>query len=475
MLKRIILLVGLWLAASLAVAAEAGKVIFVAGDVRADTHALTLGAAVNEGELLSTGMDGYVYIQTIDDGLFILRPKTQARIAAYHVDKVNPANTRVKLELLSGVARSQSGKAVKLARQNFRFNTPVAAIGVRGTDFTVFTDEQTSRVSVMSGAITISGFSDGCLREGAGPCEGTASRELSASQKGQVLQIKRGQAAAQLMTGAALSPDALVPPRADEPQAKPAATVPTADAEQNIDPKKMAAIQQQVKPPAPTPGGGQETPPVTTPVTPPPVIVDNPGNGGGTGTQPGTTPPVVTDPGTPPVPARPDQAIVWGRFAAIAGQPAQIDLTAQASAGAQLINLKGNFALLRTDGAPYTAPEHGSVAFALKQSEAYIYSDNVTVGPVKAQLENGQLSFDFDKRKFATSFDLVNQAERFKMSALGSVASDGRFSIDGLYAPGNNMSVDGVLSNANGGSAAYLFQGRLEDGRTASGATYWAR
>jgi hypothetical protein len=122
--------------------------------------------------MLSTGGDGFIYIKTVDNGLFILRPATQARIAAYHVDAKNPANTHVKFELLSGVARSKSGDAVKQARQNFRFNTPVAAIGVRGTDFTVFTDNDTSRVAVISGGVVVSGFSGACRPEGAGPCEG---------------------------------------------------------------------------------------------------------------------------------------------------------------------------------------------------------------------------------------------------------------------------------------------------------------
>jgi hypothetical protein len=470
MLIRNIIAAGLWVAAGLASAAEAGKVIFVAGAVNADTHALALGAAVNEGELLTTGKDGYVYIKTIDDGLFILRPNTKARIAAYHVDKVNPANTRVKLELMSGVARSQSGKAVKLARQNFRFNTPVAAIGVRGTDFTVFTDDLTSRVAVLSGGITISGFGDGCAREGSGPCEGASSRDLSASQKGQLLQIRRGQAAAQLVSGASLSPDNVAPPRADEPVAKP--TAPVAAAEPYVEPRKVAELEQQVKTTPPVTPGTPNPPPVTVP----PIVVDKPGP-----VVPPPPPVVVVPPVDPgpvvvvpdPVPAQPESGIVWGRFAAIAGQPAQINLTQQGAANAQLISLKGGFALLRSEGKEYVAPERGSVSFALRESEAYIYSDNLTVAPVKAQLENGQLSFDFDKRKYATSFDLVNNTERFQMRSLGSVAPDGRFSVDDLYAPGNNMSVDGVLSKANGGTAAYLFQGRLDNTRSASGATYW--
>ena len=193
MLRHTLLIACLAVSAQLAHAAEAGKVIFVAGSAKAAERTLVLGAPVSEGELLTTGADGYIYVKTLDDGLFILRPNTRARIATYHVDAKNPANTRIKLELMQGVARSQSGNAVKLARQNFRFNTPVAAIGVRGTDFTVFTNNDVSSVAVISGGITISGFSGGCRPEGTGPCEGATSRELTAAQRGQLLQIQRGQ------------------------------------------------------------------------------------------------------------------------------------------------------------------------------------------------------------------------------------------------------------------------------------------
>ena len=112
-------------------AAEAGKIIFVAGIAHAGDRAAVQGGAVEEGQMLSTGVDGYLYVKTADNGLFILRPQTRARIVAYHVDQQNPANTRVKFELLSGTARSRSGDAVKHARQNFRFNTQIGRASCR--------------------------------------------------------------------------------------------------------------------------------------------------------------------------------------------------------------------------------------------------------------------------------------------------------------------------------------------------------
>lgn len=463
MLRHLLVTTTLALAAQMALAAEAGKVIFVAGKAQVLDRAATEGAAVQEGELLSTGADGFIYIKTIDKGLFILRPNTRARIVAYHVDAKNPANTRIKLELLSGVARSRSGEAVKLARQNFRFNTPVAAIGVRGTDFTVFTDQDTSRVAVISGGVVVSGFAGACRPEGIGPCEGTASRELSASQRGQLLQVQRGQAAPQVMQGGAMSPDQVSPARGDEPMAKAAGSIGTlGGGALDLDPRKVASLQAAV------PGVNQ--PPASAPpdvVGPPPVIVDEPA--------PPADPVVVipepatpVTPVTPPVPVR---AVTWGRFQPVLGQAANLDI-AQAGESGTRVAINPLFAIYRAKtGSDWVVPVNGSAGFSLKASEAYIVED-YTKKTAVASLENGVLNVDFDKKSFTTSFDLLSQAERFNLQSKGTFASDGRLYGENQLVRPTNMNVNGTLTE-NG--AAYLFDARLDPTRTAVGATSWGR
>jgi hypothetical protein len=407
-------------------AAEAGRVIFAAGVTQVAERAGAEGMAVQEGDLLSTGTDGFLYVKTPDNGLFILRPSTRARIAAYHIDKVNPANSRFKLELLAGVARSKSGDAVKLARQNFRFNTPVAAIGVRGTDFTVYHEHDTSRVVVFTGGIIVSGFGGGCRPEGGGPCEGAASRELTAAQRGLLLQVKRGETAPQLLSGAT-GPDQVSPPRSDEP------LTPVLDA------KKSESVAQ-IAPPA-----AQQPPP-------PPVV----------------TPAPVVDVDTPPANPR---ALQWGRWAPLLGEQATTGLVGPA--GAERI-LGGNFVLFRTAGDAYVAPERGSVSFSLKDGQAYIINDDPAKAAVGGAMQNGQLNVDFGARSFTTTFDLVGGGSTYKLYAQGDVASNGRIGNNpGLRPVANNMSVDGFLSNAAGGSAGYIFHSRLDDTRTANGVTYW--
>lgn len=421
-------------------AAEAGKVIFVAGQAKVVDRAATEGAMVQEGELLSTGGDGFIYIKTIDNGLFILRPNTKARIVTYHVDATNPANTRIKLELISGVARSRSGEAVKLARQNFRFNTPVAAIGVRGTDFTVFTDNDTSRVAVLSGGIIMSGFADTCSPDGSGPCEGKASRELSATQRGQSLQVQRGQSAPQLVQAGPLSPDQVSPPRSDEPTAKNGGAT-----EPNLDVRKNASLPELVNQPGLNNGSNNPPPPPT--VTPPPVVETGP--------------------------SVPQRDVLWGRWQEVAGKAP--NFTFDGPAGAERVLTVGNYILFRTPGQDYVAPEKGSIGFALKNSEAYVFNDDKNIAAQLAQIQNGKLNVDFGSATFATSFDLNAAGEIFNLRNSGTVGKDGRLYGGGQFTVPNNMAVDGVLSNANGGTAAYLFQSRLDATRSANGATYWGK
>jgi hypothetical protein len=443
---RSLVFIALACAFQAAQAAEAGKIIFVAGKASVAGQAAVDGTAVQEGQMLSTGADGFLYIKTVDSGLFILRPNTQARIAAYQVDAKNPANTHVKFELLSGVARSKSGTAVKQARQNFRFNTPVAAIGVRGTDFTVFTDNDTSRVAVISGAIVMSGFSGACSPGGAGPCEGGASRELSAAQRGLLLQVQRGQAAPQLLQGSPLSPDQVSPPRADEPLAHGAgAGGGGATGQPNLDAQKTVDLVKVVEKPV------QPVPPPVVVVTPPPV------------------PPVAV------TLALPDRDIVWGRWQVVAGRPPDFNL-AQTKDQNELIALNGNYALFRSLGPDsYVAPNNGSIGFQLKGGEAFMYTDYTPTFRIEtaASLSNGALTVDFGSKSFATSIDVTSGADTFKLQGGGEVTADGRLNGGTPNNQNGVMSLQGLLSKQNGGSAAYIFDSRIDEKRTLNGAAYW--
>lgn len=480
-------------AAQFAHAAEAGKIIFVTGVALAGERAAVEGARVEEGQMLSTGADGYMYVKTADNGLFILRPQTRARIVTYQIDKQNPTNTRVKFELLSGTARSKSGDAVKQARQNFRFNTPVAAIGVRGTDFTVTTDNDTSRVSVFSGGVVVSGFVGSCRPDGAGPCEGGASRELSAAQRGQLVQVTRGQAAPQVLEAGGQSPDQAAPPRPDEPLTKKDADQPKVNVEVAKNIGLNTAIDKVVNPgPAEPTNPPVELPDVETPVVvvPVPETPVTPGPAPTPAPVPETPVPVpVPVPETPvPVPETPvsppplvgvpnpaERFAIWGRWQPVNGDAAPFDFAAQ-EAKNERIALNGYFALFRTPGKEYVAPNNGSVGFSLRSSEAYVMTEygNGIIVTAPATLSNGALNVDFGKRSFNTNMDLTTRSDIVKLRGDGTVSSDGRLLGDAAGRRGY-LNIQGLLTNERGSSstAATIFDGRIDDRRTVNGGATW--
>ena len=442
-------------AAQFAHAADAGKIIFVAGSAKAGDRPAVEGGQVQEGQTLSTGADGYIYVKTADNGLFILRPQTEARIVTYRIDQQNPANTRVKFELIKGTARSKSGDAVKHARQNFRFNTPVAAIGVRGTDFTVVTDNDISRVSVFSGGVVVSGFAGGCRPDGGGPCEGATSRELSAAQRGQLVQVTRGQTA-QVVDESTQGPGQPAPARPDEPLSK---KDDGGEAKVSVEVAKNlglnTAIDAVLKPgagvpvdPAPgNPGAGAPEEP-TGPIVKPPVVV---------------------------VPELPERQAIWGRWQPVGPSAPTLDYSAEGKTN-ELIALNGVFALFRTPGKDYVTPNNGSVGFSLRGSEAFVVTEfgGGVVTTSKASLSNGALKVDFGKRSFNTSMDVITKTDTVRMRGEGTVSGDGRLygSADGRR---GYLNLQGLLSNERGpsGSAATIFDGRIDDRRTVNGAATW--
>lgn len=429
MLRPIVASIAL-LFCGIAQAGEAGRVVFVDGDARVSGKPVTLGDVVNEGDLIQTGIKGHLYIKTIDKGFFILRPSSTGRVVAYQVDAQNPANTRIKLEVDQGVARHISGEAVKDARQNFRMNTPVAAIGVRGTDFTVFTTQDTSRVAVLSGGVVVSPLSEGCKAAGFGPCEGALSKELFASQTGQVLQVSRGQQAVQMLQGSKNSPDNNAPPKGDESKlGNPAGKDGSPRSSNDIDysPVKSGAISQFSR-----------------------AVPDTP-----------ITPPTTAAP------------LVWGRWEAVLGQDKQLDVAALQQTH-NLVATNAYYALMRSKEGTWQRPQQDTMSFALQSAQAVI-TDEATRGVTPASVSNASLQLNFAHSTFATQFDLTSQnSERFKMQSQGQIEPNGTFSATNQFALPNNMNVQGAINQGNA-SAAYLFSSRLDDRRVTNGVTYWTR
>ena len=163
-----------------------GTVSLVLGKATIESGSPTLSRAVKPGsrvrvhDRIVTSTNGHVHIHFVDDALLSVRPDSRLEITRYDYDPARPALSAVKFDLIEGVTRAISGKAAKAARQRFRLNTPIAAIGVRGTDFTVSAKAGSTRALVNEGTIVLAPFSEDCRADAFGPC-GTNSIELSSA------------------------------------------------------------------------------------------------------------------------------------------------------------------------------------------------------------------------------------------------------------------------------------------------------
>ncbi|MGQ0700641.1 MAG: FecR family protein [Panacagrimonas sp.] len=121
----------------------AGTVVFVSGTANAQrgTTAVPLapGVAVLAGDVVMTDAGSFLQMRMDDGALIALKASSQLSIDTYTAPP--PSTTqrggRAVMKLLKGGLRTLTGAIGSLDRQEFELNTPVASIGIRGTDFSL--------------------------------------------------------------------------------------------------------------------------------------------------------------------------------------------------------------------------------------------------------------------------------------------------------------------------------------------------
>lgn len=441
-----------------------GKAVIVHANGARET--VKAGLPVSVGDRVETQGNAHVHIRFVDNELVSVRPLSRLEIERYDYRADDPAASVVKFNLIEGVARAVSGDGAKAARQNFRLNTPVAAIGVRGTDFVVSADELAVRALVNEGAIVVAPFSATCLADALGPCADNSlelsggSRQVALVAAGApapiLLATAGGAGAANLLAGTAVSVGGgnSGSGRDDVPPPKPA----------NTESKSSGVVDLAIKDkdaqlPGPPPG-----PPPAPPPGPPPA------------------PPIPEPPRyTPSETLSPEELTssqlvwAWGRFGE--DRPSR-DLVVVRNSDSSMgrdrsISIKSlddNYWLYRPAGSDI-GKGLGELGFTLNLAQAF-YTANGGVANVVDVLDGG-LKVDFDQNKFSTWLEM-NQTQLGIDSSYHRFESQGNIdSFENVRGFFNSPDLHGAVSlDGNAKEAGYSFQKTLPNGLL-EGLTLW--
>jgi len=438
-------------------AGKVGEVSMVLGKAwihKPDTgpERVQVGTVIGINDSIETASNGHVHIRFVDQALVSLRSSSTLEVVRYDYDPASPASSSVKLNLVEGVTRAISGEAAKNARNNFRMNTPIAAIGVRGTDFVVSAGRETVHALVNEGTIVVAPFSSQCLAEAFGPCSQNGLELTDAI--GQILQISANTLNPVLLP---ISPTGLPESMLGDSIAVPVAAVQREEAAPNselyTDSVSTLAVNRKI----------------ANSVT---VTVSDTVAGGGGTKAPDVIPPKAPEftPAAPvPVQTLTTSQLVWGRWSEGALDKERITTTyAVASAGNRQVAV-GNpsYALFRAEtGTNAVTPGLGVVGFSLSQAQARFHSDS---GIAMMEVRGGNLNIDFNQNNFSTNLQL-NHAATGPVQFIDS----GRVYYGGYFHSRNpGQSMAGAVS-IDGKEAGYFFEKVLENG-SIEGLTLWNR
>ncbi len=118
---------------------DVGKVVISMGKLEATnrgaTRPLTRNSRILKGDTLRTAHNTHTQIRFKDGALVALRPDTEFHISDYNYNGAEDGTERGIFELIKGGFRTITGAIGHRNKQNYRVNTTVATIGIRGTHY----------------------------------------------------------------------------------------------------------------------------------------------------------------------------------------------------------------------------------------------------------------------------------------------------------------------------------------------------
>jgi hypothetical protein len=412
---------------------------------------IKVGAVVRVNDVIETGTGSQVHIRFVDNALVSVRPSSTLEIVRYDYDAKNPKNSAVKLNLVEGVTRAISGEAAKNARQNFRLNTPIAAIGVRGTDFAVSADKDSVRAIVNEGLIVVAPFSSDCSAESLGPCSQDAV-ELSGLSR-QILEMNANTAG----VSASLLPATNAQAQALAVEEASAADATEKKSAKNSDSKELYTDTVTSRTVNTTLASKPESvKPIEAPVQAPIEVAIAP--------KPEFTPDTAQTAQT----LTTNSQLVWGRWIERNLDSERITVPYEVAIANNRQATIGNVAhaLFRVEPAGKSLqPGLGVLAFNLTMAQAQYRSG----GKVELMdVNGGQLNLDFNQGLFSTSLQLNH-------AATGNVTFEdsGRIYTDIFRSVSDTQSMAGTIS-LDGKEAGYFFEKSLQNG-SVEGLTLWSQ
>jgi len=139
--------------------AAAGRVEFAIGGVTATTkegaaRILNKGADINSGDTIKT-TDGRAQVRFTDGGYISLQPNTEFIVENYAYDGKQDGSEIGFFRLVEGGLRAITGIVGRNNKPAYRVATPVATIGIRGSEFLTEFRERKLKLRVIDGSIYI--------------------------------------------------------------------------------------------------------------------------------------------------------------------------------------------------------------------------------------------------------------------------------------------------------------------------------
>jgi hypothetical protein len=405
---------------------------------------ITSGTAVRAADRILTEANGHVHIRFIDQALVSVRPDSRLEIVQYHYDADQPQRSSIKLNLEEGVTRSISGQGASAARDRFRLNTPIAAIGVRGTDFVVSASSDSVRAQVNEGVIVMAPFSSECTAQSFGPCLYNAL-ELTGSSL-QILEIHGNNGSPQLLPAAVEREPGMMREEVSLLIAESEGSAEEKNAGTGVYLENVTSRRVKADVISAVPVRSD------TAITPPPVDMGS----------------NFTPQSPLAVAALTDRQLVWGRHGVGQGAQERITLERDAAAAGRDItvgSLNLGYYLFR-DGSGSTQVDKGlgQVSFSLDSAQAFYRSDS---GLVAMVVSSGSLDINFNTSRFTTDLNMRHALTGDVLfSATGQLFNGGYF-----HTRSDTERMAGAVS-LDGKEAGYFFEKQLQSGAI-HGLTLW--